>query len=273
MLTTLTSYVRQTMGDDMKRFIIGFAGIALLTGSAFAADMAPAPVYKAPPPPPPAVSWTGCYVNGGGGYGVSNTDQNEETSPGFVSTTSTTTSGGRGWLGTVGAGCDYQFTLGNLGNFVVGVLADYDFMDVQGQMVPPPLADVGTEKESGAWSVGGRIGYLVTPNLLTYTNAGFTEARFNAVTFNLNVAPFTPGVNSIPSQTYQGWFLGGGTEYALNWSWLPVKGLFWRNEYRFSVYEGKDVPLFGAGGAPSGFAERTNPYTQTIVSELVWRFN
>jgi outer membrane immunogenic protein len=259
----------------MKKLFLAVAGLALLTGSAFAADMTPppAPMYKAPPPPPPAVSWTGCYVNGGAGYGVWNIDQNEETDPGLAALTSTTTSGGRGWFGTAGGGCDYQFTLGSFGNFVVGVLGDYDLMDVHGQLVPPPLADVGSEKESSAWAVGGRLGYLVTPNLLTYTNAGFTETRFNSVTFNSSIAPFTPGVNGIPAQTYQGWFLGGGTEYALNWSWLPIRGLFWRNEYRFSTYEGKDVPLFGPGGALLPLAERTNPYTQTIATELVWKFN
>ncbi len=46
---------------------------ALAVGSAMAADM---PV-KAPmlmKAPPPAYSWTGCYIGGGGGYGMWNQD-------------------------------------------------------------------------------------------------------------------------------------------------------------------------------------------------------
>ena len=31
-----------------------------------------------------------------------------------------------------------------------------------------------------------------------------------------------------------GWFLGGGTEYALNMDWIPIHGLFWRTEYRYA---------------------------------------
>jgi outer membrane immunogenic protein len=56
----------------MKRLLLSsLAGLILTTGSALAADLSrPAPTYKAPPPPPPAVSWTGCYIDGGVGYGL-----------------------------------------------------------------------------------------------------------------------------------------------------------------------------------------------------------
>ncbi len=72
--------------------------------SAYAADLRPA--YKAPPPaPPPPPSWTGCYVDGGGGYGLWNIDHNFQGNAliGGLATVQTT-SGGRGWLGTVGGG-------------------------------------------------------------------------------------------------------------------------------------------------------------------------
>jgi outer membrane immunogenic protein len=57
----------------MKKVLLaGVAGIALVTGSAHAADLSPQPVYKAPPPAmAPVFSWTGCYIGGniGGGWG------------------------------------------------------------------------------------------------------------------------------------------------------------------------------------------------------------
>jgi outer membrane immunogenic protein len=91
----------------------------------------------------------------------------------------------------------------------------------------------------------------------------------------------------IPSTTYHGWFLGGGTEYALNYDWIPIKGLFWRNEYRWSNYSSVDNPVTSiATGAPITAAgcsatlaaatpcgEHITPYVQTITSSLVWRFN
>jgi len=77
---------------------------------------------------------------------------------------------------------------------------------------------------------------------------------------------------SLPSATYNGWFLGTGLEYALNWSWLPVQGLFLRSDYRFASYNSKDLPTFGAGAAP-GFAQHSTPNVQTATTSLVWKFN
>jgi outer membrane immunogenic protein len=256
----------------MKKLFLAAAGLAMLTGSAFAADMtpAPAPAYKAPPPPPPALSWTGCNINVGYGYGLWNQDQVEETDPGHVPTTSSITSGGRGWLGRGGAGCDYQFGLNGLGNWVVGIFGDYDFMDVHGNFEPGITGLVGNEKETSAWYGGGRIGYLITPSLLSYFDGGYTQTRFGQI----NIANAVTGIpsNFMQSHTYTGWFIGGGLEYAMNFSWLPIHGLFWRNEYRFSTYKAADLSLLTLGGAPTGVAQNIKPFTETVTSSLVWKF-
>jgi outer membrane immunogenic protein len=119
-----------------------------------------------------------------------------------------------------------------------------------------------------AWSVGGRIGYLITPSVLTYFSGGFTEARFGTLDLTLTTAT-TPSF-TIGSHTYTGWFLGGGYEYNLNW--LP--GLFWKTEYRFAQYETDSLPLtvYSTGAATTRSIDSTK-YVQTIRSELVWRFN
>ena len=62
---------------------------------------------KAPAPPPPVLSWTGCYVDGGWGYGFWNQDH-YVTNAGLGVTSVTTTDGGRGWMGKLGGGCDYE---------------------------------------------------------------------------------------------------------------------------------------------------------------------
>jgi outer membrane immunogenic protein len=252
----------------MKKLLIAsIATVALSASSAFAADMG-TPYYKAPPPP--AVSWTGCYINGGVGYGMSNLDQSNNviTPPGSVPASATYTDGGRGWLGRLGAGCDYQIPSSN---FVLGAFGDYDFMNIHGNFSPGDFASAGNLKESDAWSVGGRIGYLITPSLLTYWDGGYTQAHFDQGFFG----PLAAGGLSvtIPAHTYNGWFLGGGTEYALDFSWLPIHGLFWRNEYRFSEYQSADLPVTFATGAATGNGENIHPYVQTITSSLVWRFN
>ena len=264
----------------MLRQVLCAAGVSSLLiaaplSAAGAADMNMP--LKAPLAPSPAYSWTGCYINGGGGYGLWNQDfYIQSTITGAQ--TSTSTGGGRGWMGLFGGGCDYQFSLGGLGNWVIGAFGDYDPMDLEGTNQPQTVgigalgSISGNVKESSAWYVGGRIGYLVTPALLTYFDGGYAQTRFEQVSYTF--MPGGPAFESLPAQTFDGWFIGGGTEYALNFSWLPIHGLFWRNEYRFATYNTNTATIVSSiTGAPTDVAEHISPYVQTITSSLVWRFN
>ena len=127
----------------MKRLIAAsIASVVLASSSAFAADMSMP--LKAPLPPAP--TWTGCYLDGGVGYGMYNQDSHSETFPGLVPIGTTVTNGGRGWLGRFGGGCDYQFGVAALGNFVIGAFGDYDFMDLQGTFGDPSGPVTGSRK-------------------------------------------------------------------------------------------------------------------------------
>ena len=53
----------------MKKLAIAITAVAAFTGSAIAADL-PVKVVAAPMPVVRAMSWTGCYVGVGGGYGM-----------------------------------------------------------------------------------------------------------------------------------------------------------------------------------------------------------
>jgi len=128
---------------------------------------------------------------------------------------------------------------------------------------------VGREKQDSAWAVGGRLGYTLTPTILTYVNAGYTQARFSGVDFfsQNNGAP--TGL-SIGAHTYSGWFVGSGFEY--NLGFMP--GLFWRTEYRFAQYNRDTLPILDSDtGAQTGASLASDKTIQTIRSELVWRFN
>ncbi len=167
----------------------------LAVGGAMAADM-PAKAPMLMKAPPPAYSWTGCWISGGVGYGLWNQDH-DLTNPGFVPPTgASTTDGGRGWLGRGGVGCDYQVS----SSFVLGLFGDYDFMSLKGSNSPSEVIAVGggptspvtgNTTENAAWAFGGRIGYLVTPNLMSYVDGGYTQAHFNSVSFSSVVAPLT----------------------------------------------------------------------------------
>lgn len=270
----------------MKKLMLAAATIgAMLSVGAGAEGADLRPMYKAPPPPPPAYSWTGCYLGGGAGWGKYSEGLQLVTVaalPGIpVGTTFVDglTQGGSGWLATAQAGCDVQFG-GPWGRgLVVGAFVDGDWSDMSGRHTGGNVnigLQYGVEKLRSSWAVGGRAGVLVTPQLLTYVSGGYTEATFESFNYVNAIFPVigVPNGLQLPGRTHGGWFIGGGTEYALGW--LP--GLFWKNEYRWAEYNGRTdtvlctSALCGVVG-PTAFAERNRPSVQTVRTSLVWRFN
>jgi outer membrane immunogenic protein len=245
----------------MHRWLLGTAAALAMAAPAIAADLrpkAPPPIVKAPPAPI-GYNWTGCYVAGGGGYGLYNSDSFSIDG----GSSSNVTNGGQGWFGTVGGGCDVQF-----GNWVLGAFGDYDFTDLKGDVVIPNSNAVGREKQDSAWAVGGRLGYTLTPTILTYVNGGYTQARFDAINF-VSQGAGVPLDAQIGAATYSGWFVGSGFEY--NLGFLP--GLFWKTEYRFAQYDRESLAILNGAGTPTGATVESDKTIQTIRSELVWRFN
>jgi len=256
----------------MKRLLAAsLTGLALLSGSALAADLPPAPqVYKAPAVVAPAYNWSGFYLNAGGGYGMWNADTQLFTAGGACVACVVRTFGGRGYLGTAGGGFDYQ--VGGLGmgawnpTIVVGLMADYNFESLKGT-VGDGFASAPM-KETAAWAGGARIGLAFGPNLFTYMNGGATGTRFGGASFVSDVSGVPLGA-ATTAFWRTGWFLGGGTETSLA-PILPV-GFFLRSEYRYDYFSTTNVPVSGAVLPASiiGF----HPVVQTLSTSLVYKFN
>jgi outer membrane immunogenic protein len=256
----------------MKQLVFAASIFAISTVAATAADMSPR-TYKAPAPVAIVPSWTGCYVGGGIGYGTYTAQATEFNAITGAFMKSEGTTGGRGWIGQGQVGCDYQFA-GLGGNWVVGAFGDYNFQNVIGDHIgddsTPVNQGVGSMKQSSVWAVGGRIGYLVTPSFFSYLSGGYTETKFDQVNYFFVAAPGVPTNESLPGATYKGWFLGGGFEYALGF--LP--GLNLKTEYRFSEFDAKLLPtFFTSTGQPTGNAEHVKPYSQTVITSLVYHIN
>jgi outer membrane immunogenic protein len=266
----------------MKTKILATAALMTLAalGSASAADLpAPqAPVYYKAPPPAPVYNWTGCYIAGGGGYGMWTQDSFVRSTATGAPLSSTVTNGGHGYFGMGQGGCDYEFTLplfaGWHPNFVIGAFGDWDGGALNGTNSGIP-GGVGNERNSSAWFAGGRIGYVVTPRFMTYTSGGWTQARFNQFGVSAAAAPLPPPVFSVGANTYNGWFIGEGFEYSFDW--LPIPGIFLKTEYRYSQYGGNtgvNLPVTViATGAAAPFTLNSQKSIQMISTELVWRFN
>lgn len=247
----------------MKKVLFAsLASFALVTVPALAADMS----YKsAPMMAAPVANWTGCYVNAGWGYGLLDDERY-----GTNGTRPTSASAAKGWLGSFGGGCDYQIAGSFLGPLVIGGFADYAAMDITGNY-GDPFNDThhGRQTMRDAWYAGARAGVLVTPNLLTYVSAGWTGAYINQINIVTASGGTVDGGLYLPAQNLNGWFLGSGLEYAFNF--LPVKGLFWRNEYRYATYDNYNQNYIHPNG-PGSATVHNRVDVQTFTTSLVWRF-
>jgi outer membrane immunogenic protein len=253
----------------MKRILLASAALLAFIGVAKAADL-PARVQAPPPMMPVAVppSWTGFYVGAGWGYAVSDTNS---TVVGFANPQGTVSNGARGWLGMAAIGYDYQFNLAGW-NLVAGVLADYDFGNVTGtsnfQLLSTGGLNVGVtgvSKEKSFWDAGGRIGWLITPDILSYFSGGYSQAHFNGMTLTPVGAPL-----SIGSHNYGGWFTGAGIETKIQ----SIPGLYFNTEYRFTSYKEATLPIVGSTavvGLPLSLKQ--NPSQQTVMSGVHYKFN
>jgi outer membrane immunogenic protein len=116
--------------------------------------------------------------------------------------------------------------------------------------------------------VGGRVGYVVLPQLLGYVSGGFTQGHWKST--NYRAFPALVADLTTSGFTRNGWFIGAGDEYAL--SFLP--GLFWKTEYRYSEFDRASTPIVTLPAlAPTGFTENQKVREHSVRSELVYRFN
>jgi len=255
----------------MKKLVLALTAVAAFTGSASAADLGARPYAKAPVAVAPAYNWTGFYIFGGGGAGLWAADSNVQTAPGAVALTRDQRLGGSGWFGTVGIGYDWQFN----GRWVAGVFADGQFGDIRGSLSDPFFATEGREKLKTSYAAGVRVGYLVAPNVLSYVNGGYSGSEWSGTTQSFIVPG---GVNVATTGSFQrnGWFIGGGVENNLDIFGIAAPGWFMKTEYRSAFYDRialpeTFVPAFGGGA--TGTAATFKPWTQTISTSLVYRFN
>ena len=184
----------------MKAILLGAAALLALAAPAAAADIQPRTYTKAPAytPPQAIYNWTGFYIGGhvGGAFAGDDTFQSSDAR----------------FLGGVQGGFDYQFAT----NGVMGVEAQYSWMNSNNTGVPFPGGGLITSNNNQLGSVTGRVGYTWGPGLL-YAKGGYAWRNDPNVGVSVNGSPvaFTTDGNH-----KDGWTVGAGLEYmfAPNWS-------------------------------------------------------
>jgi outer membrane immunogenic protein len=240
----------------MKKLLITAASVALLSGSAFAADL---PSRKAPvlPPPPPPPMWTGFYagLNAGGAWG-NNAALNAQTwnvapsgfgTVGGVSAAllsgSANTSGNAGFIG--GGQIGYNWQIGGLGlgsGIVTGIEADIQGIASSGgnrtrtafgsapdiAVFPgpttAPINTAITSYQTGSSSlqylgtVRGRLGILAMPTLLIYGTGGLAYGGVSASIQNVQFGNTTLNSNGTSLNTYTAAGTGNFANTMVGWT-------------------------------------------------------
>ncbi len=206
--------------------ILGAAHVATFAATAVhAADL---PV-KARSQAAPVSNWTQFYVGGGLGFDFST---------------------GRSHLAPVGGGPDL-FALDGLQGadlglsafagfdvqvaprFVVGGFIDYDWsrqrtsVSVGGNGFGQSIAASMPSLDQG-WTIGGRAGFLATPDILLYGLAGYSQMRINNWDLNYTILGGGPSFTvQEPALDAHGYTVGAGAEYRL------ASNVSLRGEYRY----------------------------------------
>ena len=177
-----------------------------------------------------AASWSGCYVGGGVGYGSVNTDA--ELGIGAVASVDFNSLGSDGATLTAIGGCDIQVE-----RFVFGGFADYSWHDESTftlSLTAPGLStDVATWSAENEWTIGGRAGVLLTPDVLAYGLVGYSKMEMSDADFLTG----TPAALSIKTDEFSGWTMGAGMEAQL------APAVFVRAEYRYTDYDSEKLEI------------------------------
>ena len=253
----------------MKKFAFGMLAAVAMTGSAFAADMAPR-YTKAPAPAPVVVySWTGCYIGGNVGGGWERTQQTRigQTSPAGafipIADTNYGSSTGSDFIGGGQIGCDYQFA----NSWVVGIQGMYDYARINSSHIIPAFPTFNSNvRLKDIYTVTGRAGYLFTPQLLGYVKGGGAWTSVDYVVNGTVPAPFNS--ENAFGVSRSGWTVGGGLE----WMFAPGWSVF--GEFNYMDFGTKTVNFVTAPGAVGNpDVVRTKLEVEQFLFGVNYKFN
>lgn len=243
--------------------------------TASAADMAPAPVYKAPPPVmvAPPMNWTGFYVGAffGGGWEhhtTTNTGSLNSVNFPYGYSSSGTISG---VLGGLQAGYDWQFHP----NWLLGITGDWGWTDIKGDQDNVAVTSssiVNHVHHEYTWlaTVSGRLGFVASNDWLLYLKGGgaWAHAKSNSNVTN-GSGVITTTTDS--STTRSGWLIGAGTEYrfARNWS-----AFLEYNYIDFGTETISNNVTLGSGSVPTGsvLLRDNKSYLNIVKAGVNYRF-
>ena len=226
-------------------------GLIMLVGGGALADGMPRGSIKDAPVATP--SWSGFYLGGGIGYGHL-IGKNKYFEDGDLISSNTNDSAAGG-LGTVVIGFDRLVRE----RYVVGLFAEYDWSNIELTDVDEDTQAVTHFRVRNAFSIGGRAGFLMTPQSLLFLTAGYTWAQGKSDGY-FDIPP----VIGATSLDLNGPFVGIGMETQLGRNWSL------RGEVRYTMF---NEVTTAAGDAGPEILDRLEGDLLTGRIAVVYKFN
>lgn len=236
--------------------LIVVAATIAATTIALSADLpVKAPAYA--PPVAAPYNWTGSYIGGHIGYGWGSDPI--DLSPFTVFPAGTVplslADNPRGVLGGVQYGTNWQFN-----RFVLGWDSDFSFSSIKASQTifaaPGGIATGASAEQKLDWlsTTRGRVGYLITDNLLLYGTGGLASGRASANTFITQVGcPIGGCLGGSESKSMWGWSAGGGLEYAMGHWLVRAEYLHYDlGDLNYNVVDPRTAALVAATNKVSG---------------------
>jgi outer membrane immunogenic protein len=199
----------------MRKVMLTVWWTLLMSASAFAADLSPAPTYAAPSVAP----WTGFYIGANAGGGIGNAVSDFSVGGASFASVDNSLSGA-----VAGGQLGYNWQTGPM---VFGLEADAQFSSAKGTLSAPcvpalcGLALTANYSQEIAWfgTVRGRVGYA-SGGWLLYATGGYAYGQAKT---DANAS--APGATATFSAKdfVDGWTAGGGIEVQVVPGW-SVKG-------------------------------------------------
>jgi outer membrane immunogenic protein len=244
----------------MKNFIWGLVAGAML-GWCAQADAADLPLANKAPVA--AVDygdpWSGFYIGGAIGYGWNNGDGTGTGTTILGSGSTAFSTSPQGLVGGLHAGIGSHFG----GNWYIGGEVAGGIGTLDGTAQNPGFIGNINSKTNALVSVSGRIGYILTPNMMVYARGGWAWANSE---FSITG---TDGSQFSIKPTVNGAMAGFGTEYALTRNWIA--GL----EYQHYFLSDMNMSTTGVilnTGLPVALSGKVDNHIDTVLGRLSYKF-
>lgn len=250
----------------MRKALIATSAVAMAVSLGWLAWTFPAvgadlriPAKAAPLEVPYGDPWSGFYIGGAVGYGWNNGDGTGSGTSIFGTSSTAFSTSPQGFVGGLHAGVNGHLAQSwVLGGEIAGGIGT-----LTGTAQNPGFIGDINSKTNSLVSVSGRLGYLLSPNIMLYGRGGWAWAGEEFTVTGTDGSKFTT------KPIANGALAGAGVDFALTRNWIV--GLEYQH-YFLSQINASTTGVLLNTGVPVALSAHVDNHIDTILGRLTYTF-